>query len=134
MLTLQFIPYSQIASLDSKERVKKLLNVVKQEKIVLLEGRLKQEEEADLIQKTMENIDEKFTGIELGVIHPNEKDPKWYKEIQRVFIRLLLGNREGFTIIGPANIIKEIKKDPDKIQLFMKDEPNKKKTKKKVKK
>jgi len=31
---------------------------------------------------------------------------------------LLLGNRSGLTIIGPANVVKEIKQDPDKIQLF----------------
>ena len=82
----------------------------------------------------MENISDKFTGIELGVIHPDEKDAKWYKQIQAMLIRLLLGNREGFTIIGPANIIKDIKKDPDKIQLFMKEETPKKKTRKKAKK
>lgn len=126
MLTLQFISYNQIADLDSSERINKLLSFVKQEKIVFLEGRLREEEEADLIKKTMEDIDEKFTGIELGVVHPEEKDTTFYKQIQKVLIRLLLGNREGFTIIGPANIIQEIKKDPDKIQLFMKDSEHKK--------
>lgn len=132
MLTLQFISYNQIAELSSAERINKLLGFVKQEKIVLLEGRLKEEEEADLIKKTMEDIDEKFTGIELGVVHPEEKETSFYKQIQKILIRLLLGNREGFTIIGPANIIQEIKKDPDKIQLFMKDShPSKPKTSKK---
>ncbi len=134
MLTLQFVPYSQIVSLNSEERIKKLIEVVKQEKIVLLEGRLEEPEEAELIKKTMESIDEKFTGIELGVLHPEEKDKTWYKTIQKLLIRILLGNRDGFTIIGPANIIKEIKKDPDKIQLFMKDEKPKRKSKAKRKK
>ena len=31
----------------------------------------------------------------------------------------MLGNRIGFTIIGPATIVREIKQDPGKIQLFM---------------
>ena len=32
--------------------------------------------------------------------------------------KLLLGNRQGLTIIGPATIIKEIKKNPNKIELL----------------
>ena len=132
MLTLQFVPYDQIANLDSEQRINKIIDVVKQEKIVFLEGRLQDQEEADLIKKTMEAIDEKFTGIELGVVHSEEKDASFYKKIHKILVRLLLGNREGFTIIGPANIVKEIKKDPDKIQLFMKE--NVKKVSKKKKK
>ena len=36
-------------------------------------------------------------------------------------LNLVLGDRQGFTVIGPATIIKEIKKDPNKIELFTKD-------------
>jgi hypothetical protein len=32
--------------------------------------------------------------------------------------KLLLGNREGVTIIGPASIVKEIKRDPNKVELL----------------
>ncbi len=42
-------------------------------------------------------------------------------------INMLMGDRMGFTIIGPATIIKQIKKDPDKIELFTKDIKKKKK-------
>ncbi len=121
MLTLQFIPYSDIANLNSEQRLKKLLDIVKEDKIILLEGRLKDTEEADLIKKTMESIDEKFTGIELGVVYPEGKDLTLYRRLQQLLVRWLLGSRGGFTIIGPANIIKEIKKDPDKIQLMTKE-------------
>ncbi len=129
MLTLQFIPYSTITNLSSEERIKKLISIVKEGKIILLEGRLKEEEETELIKKTMESITEKFTGIELGVIYPKGKDTNLYKRIQQMLVRLLLGTRDGFTIIGPANIIKEIKKDPDKIQLFTKEVQKKRKKK-----
>ena len=130
MLTLQFVTYSSIAPLTSQDRIKKILQLVKDDKIVLLEGRLKEEEEAELIKATMESINEKFSGIELGVIHPEGQDTGFYKKLQAILVRLLLGTRDGFTIIGPANIIKEIKKDPDKIQLFTKDLSEKKKKRK----
>ena len=122
MLTLQFIPYSEIAGLNSQKRIKKLLSVVKEEKIVLLEGRLTKEEEGELIKKTMEEIDQKFKGIELSVVYPDNKNDPVFKKIKMLLVRLLIGDREGFTIIGPATIVKEIKKDPDKIQLLTKEE------------
>src|SRR3989338_169855 len=98
MLTLQFIPYVEIENLSSEKRVSKLLNVVKEDKIVVLEGRLKKEEEANLIKQTMECIDDEFKGIELSVIYPDV--------------------RNKLTIIGPASIEKEKKKDPKKIELL----------------
>lgn len=121
MLTLQFIPYFEIEQLTSQERIKKLIKLVKQEKIVLLEGRLEQEEEADLIRKTMEAISEKFKGIELSVIYPDARDSDFFNKLKQSILNIILGNRQGMTIIGPASIIKEIKQDPDKIQLFAVD-------------
>ena len=47
MLILQFMPFDEIASLSSDKRVSKLLEIVKENKILLLEGRLRKEEEAD---------------------------------------------------------------------------------------
>jgi hypothetical protein len=130
MLTLQFISYSQIAGLSPGERIKMLLDIVMQQKIVLLEGRLSVEEEKELLKINMEKVDETFTGIEFEVIRPETRNT--YMKLRRMLAEFLLGKREGFTIIGPANVVKEIRKDPDKIQLFTKDfESKKKKAKKK---
>lgn len=134
MLTLQFIPYNEIAELTSDKRVKKLLSIVKQEKIVLLEGRLTKEEEAELIRMTMEEISQKFTGIELSVIYPESGDQKLMHRIKHMLVKLLLGDRDGFTIIGPASVVKEIKRDPDKIQLFTRIDGKKETSKSKKKK
>ncbi|MFH0875868.1 MAG: DUF2073 domain-containing protein [archaeon] len=129
MLTLQFVPYYEISGLDSEKRLKKLLTLVKEEKIVLLEGRLKKEEEADLIKKTMEDISEDFKGIELGVIYPDNKATGFFTKLRQLMIKLVLGSRDGFTIIGPATVIKEIKRDPNKIQLFTVDKKEARETK-----
>lgn len=118
MLTLQFVPYHEIEELSSAKRIKKLMDIVKKDKIILLEGRLKREEEKDLIEITMEEIDDHFKGIELTVIYPDKKYNNIFQQAKKSVLNVLLGNRQGFTIIGPASIIKSIKKDPDKIQLF----------------
>lgn len=121
MLTLQIVPYGEIAGLSSIGRIRKLLNIAKENKIVLLQGRLKKEEEAELIKATMEEINADFKGIELAVINPEERKAAMFDKVKLGLANALLGDRQGLTVIGPANIVKEIKKDPDKIQLFTQD-------------
>ncbi len=132
MLTLEFLPYSEIENLSSIGRIRKLLTMAKDDKIVLLQGRLKKEEEAELIKTTMEEINKDFKGIELAVIYPEENAGSVaannaVASLKKVFVNYFLGDRIGFTIVGPANIVKDIKKDPNKIQLFTEDAKNGKK-------
>jgi len=121
MVTFQFIPYNEIEHLTSAKRVNKLLHIVKENKIVIMEGRLKKEEEADLIEITMEEISPKFKGIELSVVYPDKSKQDSMQRIRGTFANLLLGDREGLTIIGPASVVKKIEKNPDKIELFTKE-------------
>ena len=130
MLTLQFVPYEEIEGLGSNERIKKLLGMVKDDKIVVLEGRLRKEEEAALIRRTMEEINERFKGIELSVVYPDRRKATFGKTIKSNIADMLLGQRQGLTVLGPASLIKEIRKDPDKIQLFTQDRKKGKKRKK----
>jgi len=119
MVTLQIIPYTEIEGLSSLGRIRKLLNIAKQDKIVLLQGRLAKDEEAELIKVTMEEINKEFSGIELAVIDPSQSASlSGFDKFKSDFVSLLLGNRVGFTIIGPANVVKSIKKNPNKIELF----------------
>ncbi len=122
MLTISFIPYAEIQHLNSDERIRRILKEVKQEKIVLLEGKLRKEEEAQLIKATMEQISEKFKGIEIADVEltAKEQDDLLFK-LRKYLIDILLGDRSGFTVIGPASIVKEIKKDPNKIELLTKE-------------
>lgn len=117
MVTIQFIPYRRIERLSTGERIQLILKEAKTNKIVLLEGRLRPEEEAMLIKTTMEQITKSFRGIELAVVNPQGKG---WEGVRASLSKLLLGNRTGFTIVGPAAIVKEIKKDPDRIEVLMK--------------
>ncbi len=125
MVTFQFIPYHEIEELGSARRVKRLLDFVKENKIIVLQGRLKKEEEADLIAITMEEVNGDFKGIELAVINPEAKDMAGIKKIKNNFFNMLLGDRQGLTVIGPATIVKEIKRDPNKIELLTKERKRK---------
>ena len=127
MVTLQVVTYHENEDLGSARRVKKLIDIVKENKIVLLQGRLKKEEETDLISIAMEEFGDKFKGIELAVINPEDKVQAGLKKIRSNFFGFLLGDRQGLTIVGPASIVKEIKKDPNKIELLTKEFKRKKK-------
>jgi hypothetical protein len=121
MVTIQFVPYTEIEGLTGLGRIRKLLNIAKSNKIVLLQGRLKREEEAELIKTTMEEIDKKFKGIELAVINPSQSAKDGMQKLKYDFINMFLGETQGLTIIGPSNIVKSIKKDPNKIELLTKE-------------
>jgi len=121
MLTLEIVPYHQIESLTSVGRIRKLLNIAKENKIVLLQGRLSKDEETELIKATMEEIDDVFKGIELAVIDPEKGITGGLSKLRESVASMLLGDRGGLTVIGPATVIKEIRKDPTKIQLLTKE-------------
>ncbi|MEK6853280.1 MAG: DUF2073 domain-containing protein [Nanoarchaeota archaeon] len=121
MVTFKFVPYHEVEGLSSAKRVNKLLRIVKEDKIVIMEGRLKRQEEADLIEITMEEISPKFKGIELSVICPDKDKQDALQRIKGTFADVLLGDRQGLTIIGPASIVKKIESNPDQIELFTKD-------------
>ena len=129
MVTIQFIPYTQIEGLSSLGKIRKLLNIAKEDKIVLLQGRLRKDEETELIKATMEEINKQFKGIELAVINPTTSNLTGMQKIRNGFANMLLGNRQGMTVIGPANVVKQIKKDPNKIELFIKESKRRKKKK-----
>ena len=118
MVTIQFVPYTEIERLSGLGRIRKLLNIAKMNKIVLLQGRLRKEEETELIKTTMEEIDKKFKGIELAVINPSQSAKDGLQKFKYDLLGMLLGESQGLTIIGPSSIVKSIKKDPNKIELL----------------
>jgi hypothetical protein len=118
MVTIQFVPYTEIEPLSGLGRIRKLLGIAKMNKIVLLQGRLKKEEEAELIKTTMEEIDKKFKGIELAVINPSQTAKDGLQKFKYDLINMFLGESQGLTIIGPSSVVKSIRKDPNKIELL----------------
>lgn len=120
-LTIQFIPYSEIESLNSGERIKKLLKIILGDRIIVMQGKLKPEEETRLIEDTMAMIGhvKGFKGVELAVLN-SKSSSNLMTDIKRGIAKFLVGDRESLTVIGPASIIREISKDPSKLELMLK--------------
>lgn len=120
-LTIQFIPFSEISSLSSLERIKKLLQIILKNKVIVIQGRLKAEEETRLIEDTMVMVGtvKGFKGIELAVISPNPDTMGVMQKFKHGIASALVGDTESLTIIGPASIIKDMKRDPSKLEVMM---------------
>jgi hypothetical protein len=120
-LTIQFIPYKEIDDLRSSERIKKLLKIILEGKIIVLQGKLKAEEEARLIEDTMAMIGhiKGFKGVELAVLSPQSKS-SLLSDVRSGVSKFLVGDRESMTLIGPASLVREMKKDPSKIEMMIK--------------
>jgi hypothetical protein len=120
-LSLHVIPFSEVQGLGISERVKKVLNLVMGNKIVILHGRLRPEEEARLIEDTMAMVDhvKTFKGIELAVIEPDLRESGLLVRFKHGIAKSLVGDNTALTVIGPASVIKEIKRDPRKLELML---------------
>ena len=121
--SIQFMPYSDIRNLDSDGRIKKILKIITAHNILILQGRLAPLEETRLIGDTMEMIGhvKDFSGIELAVISGNGKNGEsFFRRFRRNVANSLAGEDLGaVTIIGPASVVKEIKRNPRKIELLL---------------
>ena len=118
---IQFLPYSEIRNLNSTERIRKILGIVLGNNILILQGKLKSEEEVRLIGDTMAMVGhvKGFKGIELAVIAGNGRESVLGR-IKDNMVKVLSGGDIGaITIIGPATIVKEIKRNPKKIELLL---------------
>jgi hypothetical protein len=119
--SIQFLPYSEIKDLNSDERIKKILNIVLGNNILILQGKLKNEEETRLIGDTMAMIGhvKGFKGIELAVISGNG-ETSFMDRFRKSLVQMIVkGDLGAITIIGPATIVKEIKRNPKKIELLL---------------
>ncbi|MBC8495860.1 DUF2073 domain-containing protein [archaeon] len=120
-LTIHFMPYSEIAKEDTVHRIKKILGLVLDNKIIILQGRLKPEEEGKLIETTMTLIGniKGFQGIEISTISGDSENKSLFDKVRHNIARILVGEQDAVTLIGPASVVKEIKRDPKKIELML---------------
>src|SRR3989344_2987161 len=107
-LSIQVMPFSEVQNLNISARVKKILSLILAGRIVILQGRLRSEEEARLIEDTMALVDhiKNFKGIELAVIEPNTKEMGFVDKMKYGIAKTLVGDSEALTLIGPASVIK----------------------------
>jgi len=104
-LTIHFMPYSEIAHEDGIGRVKKIMGIVLKNKIIILQGKLKPDEEARLIENSMTLIGniEGFAGIEIASLSGENENRSLFEGVRRNIAKILVGEQDAITVIGPGN-------------------------------
>lgn len=112
-IELEFISSDVLEDKSGDDKMKFILDKVKDNKILVMEDGLSSTEEAKLIEATMKNISEKFAGIEVSTLRE-----KTDHGIREKIIKMLGGKTGGLTVIGPSRLIKQIKKEPQRISIL----------------
>ena len=108
-IAFNLISRQKINALTSEEKLNFIIKEVKNGKILVLEQGLTPIEQTSLIERTMKEIEhDTFIGVEM----------EGYGADTPTFLQKLFGmaKRPRMTLIGPANLLKMIKKDSDMIQ------------------
>jgi len=107
-LRMDFISSDALKSKSSLEKISMIVERVKNGEVLVIEGGLDPEEEAELIETTMREIDvESFVGIDIYTLEKDETS----------FFGLSKKKTVGITIIGPANIMKQVKRKSNFISM-----------------
>ena len=101
-IKMDLISEDKINSMSSTEKLRFILDGVKSGNIVILEGGLTSEEQMKLIELTMTEVSDDFPGIEISGY-----------QAKRSFFNLR--KKPRLTVIGPAKVMRTIKKDKDLI-------------------
>ncbi|MEN6293083.1 MAG: DUF2073 domain-containing protein [Methanobacterium sp.] len=108
-LKMDFLSSDALSTHTSMEKISMIVERVKGGNLVVIEGGLSPEEEAELIETTMREIDiENFMGIDIYTL---EKDKKALFGISKK-------KAVGLTIIGPANIMKNVNKQSNFLSMI----------------
>ena len=120
-LTIHFMPYSEIANEDAIGRIKKIMGLILAQKIIILQGKLHPDEEARLIENSMTLIGniKNFQGIEIAAISGENENRGVFDKVRHNIAKILVGEQDAITIIGPASVVKDITRDPKKIELML---------------
>jgi len=126
-LKMDFVSSETLNGKTGQKKINFILSKVKDGSILVVNGVLTPDEEMGLIKETMRRVDDGFPGIEVCSL---KKQLKGWKQ----FFDTLSNGKEkfsssvwsgltgkptkkrlktGMTLIGPAKIIKNIKKNPD---------------------
>lgn len=108
-LELDFLSSTALENVSSMEKIYMIIDRVKKGKLVVIEGGLTPGEEAELIETTMREIDiEDFVGIDVHTLD-KEKSTLFGLSKKKVV---------GITIIGPANLMKTVKKQSNFLSMI----------------
>lgn len=110
-IRMDLLSVDSLKHLEAGQKVDHILDKVRQNHLVILDGRLPPNEELMLVQQTMGNVADDFSGIEVCTI---ERDINKYQEMLQKLLQSIIKKQpataSGLTFVGPSKIVKQIKR------------------------
>jgi hypothetical protein len=113
-LKIKLIPYEKF----KRDGFKSFMKDLKERTIVLIDAKLRADEEAEIIEETMKKVSGRFTGIELNSLELDASTAKNFDRVRNMFVERMIGKKRGLTIIGPSKVVREIRKNPEELLLY----------------
>lgn len=111
-ISIDLISEEMLGRMGSYEKIRFILDNVKDGKILVLEKGLDPKEEAELIERTMEEIDHnRFIGIEMESYESKSTGSIWE--------RIRRKKRTRMEVVGPADMLKTVYKDGNVIRALV---------------
>ncbi|NHK31983.1 MAG: DUF2073 domain-containing protein [Asgard group archaeon] len=109
---VDFVTKSVTNKLTPFEKIKMIIRLVRQNRVLILESGLTPEEEAELIKQTMMVIDfDNFIGLEFFNWNRGKTDNK------RIFRKSSHGSESRYTIIAPSAAVQVIDDNSDLLSI-----------------
>lgn len=113
MLKIRYISIDRLNSLKTQSKIDLIIRHIKDNNIIIIDGRLKSKDEAELIRRTMTDLHKDFQifhGVEMASLQDSFKT-------KTNLMNFFRKESKGITIIGPASIITGMKQQSDHIEM-----------------
>jgi len=120
MIQIEFLSTEVLSQQEGDAKIAYLVSNLKKGKILVLEDPLSNSEETLLIEATMKKVTPGFPGIEIGTLGATAggNGGGELRDLRSSIIRILGGKPRGLTVIGPSQLVRQIKRDPESLSLF----------------
>lgn len=118
-VTIEFLSRDRLSENQFSEKLDIVLEKVKNDSVLVLEESWTPEEKRQLIQNSMEKVDEDFPGVEFMGL---EGEPSKISRAKRILFQKLLNEdyRRGLTIVGNSRVMEKIKEERDSVSFLAK--------------
>ncbi len=119
-LRIKFLPYEKFR----QNNINSVLKDLHENTIIIIDAKLNSDEEFFLIRETMKKVSDTFSGIELSSLEFKSKEKmnvlrKTLDTVKTGLLEKMIGKKRGMTIIGPADLVRKVKKNPEDVLLYV---------------
>ena len=120
-VTIEFLSQEKLDTDSFEDKLELVLEKVKDDAVLVLSEAWTPEEKRELIQTSMEEIDDDFPGVEFMGL--DSADSRLDKARNLIYSKFLKEEyRSGITIVGNSRVMEKIKEERDSVSFLAKME------------